>query len=330
VKSSCVIHPAKDPLIIIHHWQVEFCGGDTCAAALMSYFEYWHNVRLDQREKAREQNDVAEDHGEPRTQDESLLQFQSERALEEGVMIYGARTIRDALKVLAKMGVIEVLDNPNRKYRFDRTKHYLFHPEICAKFLESYTPPKRKKLPHRNGKIAARCGKITPPDGKIAGTIPETTSETEYSETEEQGQVPLNWNTEEGNTTTEKEETSSGKNGPPRGGSGDKVFEVPGWVPAEQWMDFVKFRKDSGKAIRGETGARYAIRSLERLRESGNDPAEVLAQSIANGWIGLFAVKNGGNGNGKLTAGQQTAINAERVLERLRQREAAENPDGVE
>lgn len=32
-------HPPKDPLVIIRQWQLEFCNGNHCAAAILSMFE---------------------------------------------------------------------------------------------------------------------------------------------------------------------------------------------------------------------------------------------------------------------------------------------------
>ena len=44
MRTSCITHPPKDPLIMIRQWQVALCEGNTTAAALLSFFEYWHNL----------------------------------------------------------------------------------------------------------------------------------------------------------------------------------------------------------------------------------------------------------------------------------------------
>jgi len=93
MKSSCISHPKKEPLVIIRQWQLEFCDGNQCAAALMSFFEYWHGIKLEQSEKASQFNHVAQMHGDMPTQDESLWQWHTEKELEQGILIYKKTTI---------------------------------------------------------------------------------------------------------------------------------------------------------------------------------------------------------------------------------------------
>lgn len=68
--------------------------------------------------------------------------------------------------------------------------------------------------------------------------------------------------------------------------------ELPDWLPAETWADWVKDRADRKKPVT-ETSAKVLLRSLERLRNEGNDPVTVIEQSIERGWQGFFATKDG-------------------------------------
>ena len=77
MKTSCIQHPPNEPLIVIHQWQLVFCEGDAATAALLSYFEYWHNVKLEIQANAK----ANEMPFEP-----SLLQFHSEKELIEGIL----------------------------------------------------------------------------------------------------------------------------------------------------------------------------------------------------------------------------------------------------
>lgn len=135
--TSCIQHPPRHPLIIIREWQVHFCDGDKCAAALMSFFEYWHNIKLEQATKASQANDIAEQHGDNRTQDDSLVQFHTTEELKNGIMgLYSDTKIRNSLQFLEDSGVITTMRNPNPRYAFDQTKHFVFHPEICNEYIE--------------------------------------------------------------------------------------------------------------------------------------------------------------------------------------------------
>lgn len=136
MRTSCVAHPPDEPLIVIHQWQVDMCDGDTCAAALMSFFEYWHNIKVAQSSKAAEANKVAEQHGEEGTQDESLWQWHNEKALVAGLVgLYSADKIATSLKSLARLGAVTISTNPNARYKFDRTRFFMFHPEVCNDWL---------------------------------------------------------------------------------------------------------------------------------------------------------------------------------------------------
>lgn len=61
-------------------------------------------------------------------------------------------------------------------------------------------------------------------------------------------------------------------------------------------LEFEKYRKKIRKPLT-EHGIELTLKELAKLRRQGNDPVEVLEQSIRNGWQGIFAVK--GNQNGK-------------------------------
>lgn len=136
--NSCINHPAKEPLIIIRAWQVNACDGDHCAAALLSFFEYWHNVRLAQAPKSARQNAISEMHGDLGTQDTSLLQFHSEAELEVGLLgLYKKDKIRKTIALLAEKGFISVHSNPNPRYSFDRTRYFLFQEETVNEYLFS-------------------------------------------------------------------------------------------------------------------------------------------------------------------------------------------------
>jgi hypothetical protein len=74
-------------------------------------------------------------------------------------------------------------------------------------------------------------------------------------------------------------------------------FEVPDWVPAEQWNHFIEMRASKRNKPTAHA-AKLLITKLDQFRSSGQDPGDVLDQSTANGWMGIFPLK--GNQNGSL------------------------------
>ncbi len=142
-KSSCIQHPKREPLVIIRRWQLQFCKGNKCAAALLNFYEYWHNIKLDIQLKNIKANDIAENHGDKRWHDESLLQFHTLDELVTGINeLFSKNTISAANQFLKSLNVISIYSNPNPKYTFDRTQFILFHPEVCNQWLEKHSAEK--------------------------------------------------------------------------------------------------------------------------------------------------------------------------------------------
>jgi DNA-binding transcriptional regulator YhcF (GntR family) len=67
-------------------------------------------------------------------------------------------------------------------------------------------------------------------------------------------------------------------------------FELPGWVPKQDWEDWLEVRKKKGAP---ETTRAFEL-NLSRLAEfqnRGHPPSEVLQLAIERGWTGLFEPK---------------------------------------
>lgn len=176
MKSSCISYPEDEPLVLIRTSQLSLCGGNHCAAALLSFFEYWHNMKLGHQQQAEHLNRVAEMHGEQGTQDTSLFQYHNETDIEAGLLhLYGRKMIRQALAILVEKAFVSIHQNPTQRYRFDKTHYFLFHPdEVRSQLLDI---PHEVKMPHRQGEKASPCGTFTSPCGIFTSTIPEITPE---------------------------------------------------------------------------------------------------------------------------------------------------------
>ncbi len=71
-------------------------------------------------------------------------------------------------------------------------------------------------------------------------------------------------------------------------------------IDADAWRDFAEHRIKL-KAPLTERAAKMIRTELHRLAEQGHDPNDVLGQSLMNGWKGVFPLKRGDNGKGKLS-----------------------------
>ncbi|MGR6382783.1 replication protein [Escherichia coli] len=67
--------------------------------------------------------------------------------------------------------------------------------------------------------------------------------------------------------------------------------ELPDWLSAEIWLSWVTYRKEIGKSIKSKQSVTQAINVLSRSLEKGYTPEEIIKQSIASGWQGIFEPK---------------------------------------
>lgn len=103
-------------------------------------------------------------------------------------------------------------------------------------------------------------------------------------------------NTKATNKDTDKDLKTDPPLNPPRGNRGVKKFDpldiaLPNWFSVSLWREWVEFRQALRKPIRTEQGANGAIRELEKFRQQGFSPEQVIRHSIANEYQGLFAPK---------------------------------------
>lgn len=71
---------------------------------------------------------------------------------------------------------------------------------------------------------------------------------------------------------------------------------LPDWLPRESWGLWLKHRREIKHPVT-ETQADALIKVLSKFRARRMPPEEVIEQSIAGGWQGLFELKENGNGN---------------------------------
>ncbi|HCB0852952.1 TPA: replication protein [Klebsiella pneumoniae] len=102
---------------------------------------------------------------------------------------------------------------------------------------------------------------------------------------------PNQVNTKDKHTKDNKENINNPPK-PPRAVSFDALaVQLPDWLSAEIWSSWVAYRRDLKKPIKSQQTVTQAINLLERCKCSGYQPEEIINQSIANGWQGLFEPK---------------------------------------
>ncbi|OEU64458.1 MAG: hypothetical protein BBJ57_02960 [Desulfobacterales bacterium PC51MH44] len=176
MRSSIINHPENEPLIIIRQWQLVFCNGNEVAAALMSFFEYWHNIKLDIQKQAKKANEVREKHGDE-SLPSNLYQWHTEADLIAGIQRIAktGKTLSKGIDLLESKGIITIHKNPNPRYKFDKTRHFLFNPEPINEWLN--TEYRSSIFTLSSSKNTSRSSTNDLPSPKNTPAIPEITPE---------------------------------------------------------------------------------------------------------------------------------------------------------
>lgn len=138
-RTSCISHPSDDRFIVLRKWALDFCDGDHCAAMLLAYFEGWHNYRLRNVEQGEVRRQALASSSGLVSDNVDLWQWHTLKKIQTDLFgLFSRRRIIEARKILVAKKVLTESRNPNPRFRFDRTVHYLFHPEVCNRWLRLY------------------------------------------------------------------------------------------------------------------------------------------------------------------------------------------------
>ena len=73
------------------------------------------------------------------------------------------------------------------------------------------------------------------------------------------------------------------------------VSKLPDWLPLEPWAAFLEVRRKK-RATPTQHALDLLLRDLDRWRQLGHDPTEIINYSIKGNYTGLFEPKAGANG----------------------------------
>lgn len=177
---------------------------------------------------------------------------------------FGERTVHGAIKWLEDHGVLRA-DRSNGRHT-----RYVVTPS-------AYEPP--QELRHRS-KCATAEDAVEPPQ--------------ELRQPPQEMQSPpqeMRSNRQEPSLTVKKSNRQKGA----------ITVELPDWLPADLWTDWVEHRKSIRKPM-SQRAAELSIGQLDALRGKGFTPRQVIENAIVCGWQGLYEPKDGRGGVSQLSA----------------------------
>ncbi|WP_323081956.1 replication protein [Klebsiella variicola] len=102
---------------------------------------------------------------------------------------------------------------------------------------------------------------------------------------------PNQVNTKDKHTKDNKDNINNPPKSPRAVSFDASAVQLPDWLSAGIWSSWVAYRRDLKKPIKSQQTVTQAINLLDRCRLNGYSPDEIINQSIANGWQGLFEPK---------------------------------------
>ncbi|MHB7670886.1 helix-turn-helix domain-containing protein [Providencia stuartii] len=81
-------------------------------------------------------------------------------------------------------------------------------------------------------------------------------------------------------------------NEPKKKGFDAKKESIPDWLDREIWFNWIDYRNEIKKPFKTKKTFELQVKFLLECLEEGYSPEEIINQSIANGWQGLFKPKN--------------------------------------
>jgi len=162
MKTSCIERVPKDTYVVLKKSFLAICDGCFEAAILLAYFESWHNFKINAVDRNKHLNDVAEKHGDSRTQDETLYQHHTtEKIYEDCMGMISQKGVLKGRRKLVELGFVSEHKNPNPKYNFDNTVFYLLHSEVVnsaiLKLKNNLVPDSQNACNH-TGEMDGRSG----------------------------------------------------------------------------------------------------------------------------------------------------------------------------
>lgn len=136
--TSAIRYPKGDRYIRIHQSLLVACKGNQCAAALLAFFEEWHNIRLSGAPYTAIYNQMMDDLGEQPKMDTGQWQYHTYTQLQKAVLLYNQDTVMAALEKLEELEFIST-DVPEHLlilFKTGRTNWYLLRTDNINEWFD--------------------------------------------------------------------------------------------------------------------------------------------------------------------------------------------------
>jgi hypothetical protein len=179
VKTSCISHPAKTPLVLVRQDLIDVCEGNLFAGIILSILEYWTNIKLAIHKQVDVENLAREKEGFPTLEKDLWIYKSGTDFMTDSLGLLKEHDVTPAVRLLQALGFIEIRTNP--KYKWDRTHQYRLVVEAVQKSINGLQQkPKNAVSMPNQCEINEKPVSLQSEADAVA--IPETTTETTLTE----------------------------------------------------------------------------------------------------------------------------------------------------
>lgn len=288
--------------------------GNFARAVILNQFIYWAERVKDFDEFIRQENAIAERHGEPPKElTAGWIYKTAEELASETMLGLSKSNMRNHIKALVEMGFISERNNP--KYKWDRTIQYRVNLTTIERAL-------RKKGYHLDGYAFADFTELQGFETKLPSHETELQGfETKSEKSRNETAIPkITTDTTSKIITEDKKEKDKKESADTLPSTNTKtkktkstddysIFEEFAGSNTELLQalkDFLEMREMIKKPM-SERAMTKLIKELQKLSDNADVWIEILEQSILNNWQGVFPLKdNKGGVNGGSTTTNST------------------------
>ncbi len=181
-------------------------------------------------------------------------------------------------------------------------------------------------------KLAQECG-MTEREVRTALTHLKTTNEVTIKTTKEYSIISItNWKSYQDNDqqnanerpTNDQPTTTNKNNKNNKKKEKDIGVLIPDWINSQNWNDYLEMRNRIKKPAT-ERAKELILIKLEKFKQVGHDPNQILEQSILSNWQDVYEPKQKGTTNGK----SKLKSEADTLLEQIRAGKFTQGTDGI-
>lgn len=122
MRTSCIQHAPKTPLVILTQDYLDICDGNHAAAIILKILEYWTDVKEESNKQIGMENQIRIKEGLPLLDTDTWIYKTNNDFIDDSLKLLKLYQVKSGLSLLLRKEFINKRNNP--KFKWDRTLQY--------------------------------------------------------------------------------------------------------------------------------------------------------------------------------------------------------------